>query len=409
MTLFGGIGMNSYVAMTDQIDEPDLAAQLLYDQIRDQGALLKNSAGILICNSDMEVAQLAELLAEKLSFPIIGGTTIASMDHVNGFHESAVTLLVLTADDCCFSVACSEPIIPEQATAQVEQTYRAAAAGLEEEVKLLFVIPPYQLDVMLDIYADVFNQIAPGVPAIGGLPSYHGKDDLNVTIFNGQTYADRMVLLAVSGMVRPFFSVQTVHGADTSKKRQITKAEDNVVYQVGNQTFAEYLEEAGLPVDMLCAGNSTITFTANPFMVEENREEFGDAFTYLRALHALDRDSGAGIAIGRVPEGGSISLCPLNRERISIAAEQGVVQLKEQIAEIEREGYRFSTLFAVSCVGRYVLMSPDSAIETTMILGGLSEGMALAGFYSYGEICPLPGKQGPVVFAHNESLTLCAF
>ncbi|MCC8123566.1 MAG: FIST C-terminal domain-containing protein [Oscillospiraceae bacterium] len=398
--------MQSQVAVTYLVDEPALAAQELYDQLS-ANPPGKNSVGILTCYSDMEAEELAAVLSETCAFPIIGATAIASMDHKHGFHEMAAVLLVLTADDCSFAPVLSAPITPETVVQAVEDAYREAVRTLGETPGLVIALPPYQLALMLDVYTDIFNRAAPGVPVTGGLPSYNGNGDTNAVIFGGHTYTDRMALLAIGGNIQPVFSVLTVSQNDASKKRPVTRAENNVIYRVGGKTFVEYLEEVGLPVDNLADGNTTVSFTANPLMIEEQHAEFGDTFTYMRTLHALDMKQGSGIAIGRIPAGANVSVCPLDRDAISKAAEQGISDLKEKMAEAQ--GYRYSTVIGISCIGRYVVMAPNGNVETDNIVRRLPEGMSLAGFYSYGEISPLPAQSSSVAFAHNESLVLCAF
>ncbi|MCD7947305.1 MAG: FIST C-terminal domain-containing protein [Oscillospiraceae bacterium] len=398
--------MQSQVAVTHLVDEPALAAQELYDQLAARWPG-ENSVGILTCYSDMEAEELAAVLSEKCAFPIIGATAIASMDHKQGFHEMAAVLLVLTAEDCNFSAVLSAPITPGTVEQAVEDAYREAAQILGDTPGLVIALPPYQLALMLDVYADIFNRVAPGVPVTGGLPSYNGNGDTNAVIFGGHTYTDRMALLAISGNVHPVFSVLTVSQNDVSKKRPVTKAENNVIYRVGGKTFVEYLEEVGLPVGNLADGNTTVSFTANPLMIEEQRAEFGDTFSYMRTLHALDLEQGSGIAIGRIPEGANVSVCPLDRDAIRKAAGQGISDIIEKMAEVQ--GYRYSTVLGISCIGRYVVMAPNGNMETDNIVRQLPAGLSLAGFYSYGEISPLPAQNGSVTFAHNESLVLCAF
>ena len=401
--------MKSRTFVTSEIDEPVIAAQELCGQLEHSFPLLTNSVGLLYCYSDMELPELAAALHERLDIPVIGVTAIASMDNVEGFHEMSVTLTVLTADDCEFSVSVSEPITPDLVKPQVELLYQKSVSDLGTTPGLIYALPPHQLNIMLDSYSEAFADIAPSVPVIGGLPSCNDQVDENLTIYNDEIYSDRIVMLAISGNINPVFSVQTVLEDNEVKRRKVTRSKDNIVYEVDSRSFTDYLISAGMPMDVLSSKNNAISLVANPLYIEENRDGFGDEFKYLRALHGIDLDQGTGISIGRIPEGAYLSIHPLTRSEVGTAALLGIRNLISKMQEAATDGYKFSTVLGVSCIGRYMIMNPNGDVETENILKELPKDLNFSGFYGYGELCPLPMEEGFMTFAHNESLVLCAF
>jgi len=240
--------MKSFVNVTQQIDELPLAVGELLAGVSPE-VLQKNTIGILFCYSDMDAPELVSLLAQKASFPILGCTAIATMEHSQGFHDMAATLMVLTADDCTFASAVSGPITPQNVAEEIDKACYSVCQTLGEEPKFLFALPPYVLEIMLDEYASGFNRCCPGIPVLGGLPSYNAAGDQNLTFFGGEAYPDRLVLFAAGGNLRPVFSVQNVTSMDADRKRKVTQSKGNVIYRVGNQSFTDYLREVGLPVD----------------------------------------------------------------------------------------------------------------------------------------------------------------
>ena len=394
--------MKSFVNVTEQIDDIPLAvADLLAGTAPE--SLQKNTVGILFCYSDMDTSKLASSIAQKAGFPILGCTAIATMGHRRGFHDMAATLMVLSAEDCAFATAVSDPITPQNVAEQIAKTCRVACRTLGEEPKFLFAMPPYILEIMLDEYAAGFNQCCPGVPLLGGLPSYNATGDRNLTIFGGEVHSDRLVLLAAGGNLRPVFSIQNVTTVDSDRKRKVTQSKDNVIYRVGDQTFTDYLREVGLPVESLTSGNTTITFVSNPLLLESVK----DGFSFVRTLHEIDLEKGSGTAIGKIPVEATISICSLQRGEIVQSAVAGIRDLKEKMAAARSDGYQYSTVLAVSCIGRHLLMSPNNDAEVNSLLAEFPTGLTLSGFYSYGELGP-QGLSRTHNFAHNESLILCA-
>jgi hypothetical protein len=394
--------MKSRVNVTRQIDDIEEAARELLAGIGTDFPLAASSVGILLCYSDMDIAALARALRAKAAFDIIGCGCIANMDRVEGFHGLAATLTVLSADDCVFSAVLSEAIQPSLVERQVEAAYGEACSRLPERPGLIVAIPPYILEIMLDVYPAAFNRIAPGVPVVGGLPSSNSDSDENLTIFNDAVYRDRMVMLAISGRVRPEVCVQSVRTIDIERKRRVTKAKDNGVYRVGIQSFTDYLRVSGFPVEQLVRGNATITFVSNPLLLESEDGEF----SFARTLHGINLDEGSGTAVGMIPEGTILCICSLSREQIGEGALEAMRSLKEKMAA--HKDYSYSTVLAFSCIGRSLVMLPRSDVEVKQLLTGFPANLSLSGFYGYGEIGP-QGTAKKQNFAYNESLILCAF
>lgn len=401
--------MISKVCVTYQMDDLEAAVAELKAGLA-QGALLAaNAVGLLMCYSDMDVADFAAAASVALPFDVIGCTCIASLDGQHGFHEIAACLLVLSADDCTFGVGVSDAVVPGEVAGQVGKAYAAATNGMAEAPGLIIAIPPYNLDIMLDDFTNAFNQVAKGVPVVGGLPSFNATGDVNATLRGGTIYPDRLVMLAIAGNIRPVFSVQNVTASAVERKRRVTEAKGNTVYRVGPQTFVEYMMDIGFPIDSLTGNNDTITYVANPLLLEHVTLDEGDDFSFVRTLHKIDLDEGSGTAIGEIPTGATLSICSLQKADIEKAAAIGMQDLKEKMAAVAAGGYQFSTVLAISCIGRYLLMLPNGETETNSMLAALPQGVTLAGFYGYGEIGPLPMDAEVMrTFAHNESLVLCA-
>jgi hypothetical protein len=109
-----------------------------------------------------------------------------------------------------------------------------------------------------------------------------------------------------------------------------------------------------------------------------------------------------------VPQGSVISIGILQKGDIKISAQNGLEDLLNKMKLNEDEGYRYSAVFAVSCVARYYVMAGDNGLEAETLRDGLSRNISLSGFYSFGEICPTSIRGRANNAAHNESLALLA-
>lgn len=398
--------MQSVVNVSYHIDEVEKAAEELVC-LPKNFILQANSIGLLYAYSDMDLEALVALVSQKVSFPVLGCTTVATMDST-ATHELCATLMVLTADDCTFSTTVSGNITKENIFDEVNTTYLSARASLQEEPKLIFALPAYNLEIMLDEYSTIFNQVAPGIPVLGGLPSYSGEGDTNAIFYRGQLFTQNLVLLCISGNLQPVFEVKNIIGSTMERKRRVTKAEKNVIYTLNDQPFTSYLSELGLHFENMDTLNQTIAFVSNPLLLENVQVAGNSNYSFVRTLHELDYAAGSGTAIGLIPEGATLSICQLNKDDIE---KGGAEAMRTLVGKMQQNaGYKYSTVLAVSCIGRLTVMLPKASVEGDGIRSQLPQDIAFSGFYSYGELGPLSLSSGAFTnFAHNESLVLCAF
>ena len=183
-----------------------------------------------------------------------------------------------------------------------------------------------------------------------------------------------------------------------------------MVYKVGDDSFVEFLRRFGLDVEKLAnPDEKTISFTTYPLLIENTEGENPDGIPVVRTLHGVDLEEGTGTAIGEVPEGGIISVGILQPKDIEKSSQDSIRDLTEKMAAGEAEGYKYSTVFAVSCVGRYYVMANKNTLETDILRHELPQGLSMSGYYSFGEICPTSVRSGKAAnAAHNESLVLLA-
>ena len=402
--------IKSTIALSYELDDTALAAEELCEQTIQKLALSKNTFGLLICDSDTEHAGLLTEIRRRLDIPVVGFTSTAMLTGNHGMVDEAACLATVTSDDVSFAIATSEPLTPQNVQDEIERTYGRARDTLEGEPIMVMAFPPYILGIMLDTYPRELDRISGGLPVFGGLPA-HDEVNGHTAVFCGDRVADdRLTILLLSGAAKPVFSVRNNLSTLASMKRRVTHSEDNVVYRVGDQTFVEFLEGFGLDVEAIAnSQDKTTSFTAYPLLVEMTHQNNFDGVPIVRTIHSIDMKTGAGTAIGEIPQGATLSLGALKPHDIRVSARQSVQDILTKMKENESEGYRYSLVFAISCVGRYFVLAGRNELEVEVLLDGLPKDLSLCGFYSFGEICPTSVSSGKANnAAHNESLVIMA-
>jgi hypothetical protein len=402
--------MKSAVATSYELDDVEKAASELANSITRQLELMANSVGILLCDADVDGAALSAKLYERLGIEVAGMTTLASFDP-SGYHEGAIVLTVLTADDATFATAASAPLDDSYQT-QIAETYRATISGgaraqtatgasPQDHAALIFAFCPNGVSFSGDKYANVLSEVAGNAPVIGGVCSDDYDYERARVFLKGREFKASIVLISAWGNVRPTFAIRHVTSQFAERIRRVSAAEDNVVHKVGDETFVEYLESFGLRTDV---PDPLVAFTSYPMMLTR---EGGDETPLMRHIGALDLETGAGTLLGDAPVGTLANFCLVNREDIKVSANESMAALLENING--QDGYDYSTVICISCCGRAIILGNESDAEGTIISEQLPEGMSLAGAYCLGELCPTLYVDGQAANRfHNCSITFCA-
>jgi hypothetical protein len=175
--------------------------------------------------------------------------------------------------------------------------------------------------------------------------------------------------------------------------RLVTRARGNVLYELDGRLaldlYKTYLGEHAQRLP-----GSALLF---PLLLEDPHGGEG----LVRTVLAVDDAQGSMTFAGDVPEGGHVQLMKANFDRLVDgafgAAAAGVARLGGTQAELA---------LLISCVGRKLVLRQRVEEEIDSVREALPQAV-LAGFYSYGELCP-PGTVGGCEL-HNQTMTITTF
>ena len=128
--------MNSKVIYTEEIDDLEEAVLELEGQLADF-SLQKNSLAILFTEEETESPELYRLLSERWNIPMIGCTAMAMLMGKEGYCNTGIGVLILTADDCTFTVGMTDELDVDNYEAEISKTYETLAAQADAQVKLI--------------------------------------------------------------------------------------------------------------------------------------------------------------------------------------------------------------------------------------------------------------------------------
>jgi hypothetical protein len=175
--------------------------------------------------------------------------------------------------------------------------------------------------------------------------------------------------------------------------RTVTRSRGNVLFELDGQSALElyksYLGEyaAGLPA----AG---LRF---PLLLEDEHGGAG----LVRTVLGIDEAAGSMTFGGDMPEGAKARLMKANFDRLVDGASGAAYDGARRLGSCEAE-----LALLISCVGRKLVLRQRIEEEVEGVREVLGSA-ALAGFYSYGELCP-QGTLGGCEL-HNQTMTITTF
>ncbi|MCB9094274.1 MAG: FIST C-terminal domain-containing protein [Halobacteriovoraceae bacterium] len=177
-------------------------------------------------------------------------------------------------------------------------------------------------------------------------------------------------------------------------ERQITKSQGNTIYEIDDEPALElYKNYLGEKASELPA--SGLLF---PLQIRANKN---DDNKLVRTLLSVNEADNSMVFAGNLPEGYLVQLLRANFERIIDAAGDAAEKL---IPKEERNEKTQTFTFAVSCVGRRIVLGQRVEEELEVMQDSLGDQTMIGGFYSYGEIGPQ--INGKACDLHNQSMTV---
>jgi len=400
--------MKSATAISYELDNIAAAAKELTDQIKSKITFGKNTVAILHGQPDMEISALSAAVGGELGCRVIGGTTAAGALIANtGYHELAVVLHVLSADDCLFSAAISNSM-EQEPVKEIENVYQSAYQGLKDrdanaEPAMVICVASIVGSIASDNITQKLSELCGSLPIFG----FNAGDDFEFckqqVYLDGVSGGDRLAVLLISGNVRPIFQTANLSGKKALEKRLVTKARDNIIYEIEGKPAYEYIK--GFPF----IDDQTKVLFNYQFFVEMPDEANNDGVPVSRALNSYNKETGEVTCFANVPENSYIGLLYCDGNDVATTSETGIKNFMGKLNNAGG-GYGYSTVLIATCSLRNMFLADMKATEGELVKGLIPPGLTVSGIYAFGEIAPTSVTGGKAVNRfHNATFTLCAF
>jgi small ligand-binding sensory domain FIST len=263
-----------------------------------------------------------------------------------------------------------------------------------ENPAFLVLPDPYAIDTNRFIKA--LNAAYKGSSVVGGLASAASGPQENILIMDGEVYQEGLMGIVLNGAVR----VETVVSQGCRPfggTFVVTKAKDNIIYELGGQQFYKVLEEvlkSGTEYDRHLAKEAIFVGIA----ISEQKQEFKRGDFLIRPIMALDPDNGAG-AIGDYIQAGQTVQFHLRDAKTANEDLHELLKAQRDRTEQPPQG-----ALVFSCNGRGLGLFKEHNHDIRLIQQYLGP-VPAAGFFCAGEIGPVGGTN----FLHGFTNSMALF
>ena len=320
-------------------------------------------------------ALLDSIEARYTGLPLIGCTTHGELSS-DGFAEDSVVLMLFHSERVQFRTGVGEGVRGDP-----EGAARRAAAmakdGLTQPVRLGIIVPE-GLGIDVNAVTDTFHSVlGPDVPVCGGLAGDQVRFETTRQFCNGRVYTDAVPVLVLAGPVLVATGVAS-GWVPTGDEHRLTNTERQTIIEIDGEPVRDVWNRY--------FGSFEIRGSRNQFVIYPD----GDAARefYLCAPSHFTED-GSMVTLNPVIDGARIRFADATRDQVLDGAGAS--------AESARAGYVGTPDAALvfSCAGRHALLGTQVGREIGLLQEHVGADVPTIGFYTYGEICPLPGSQTP--------------
>ncbi|HMJ64693.1 MAG TPA: FIST N-terminal domain-containing protein [Candidatus Binatia bacterium] len=254
---------------------------------------------------------------------------------------------------------------------------------------------PFHLDC--EAWLRTWNEAYSPLPVVGGLASGDFREQRTQVYLNGKVFEEGGIAISFAGTIG-LSSVISQGCTPIGETWTITKADQNIIYEIGNRPAYQVLVETvqKLPPDeqKKCQGNLFVGLVMNEYLDEFHRGDF-----LIRNLVGGDPNSGA-LAVAALPRSGQT--IQFQRRDAAAGTEDITHLLQRAHSKLQKRAVYGACLCSCNGRGHRLFGKPGhDASHVQQQFGPLG----LAGFFCNGEIGPVGDKN----FLHGYTASLALF
>ena len=303
--------------------------------------------------------------------------------------DDTLSIMTLKFDHTRFEFATFE-LLDDKDSHKVGTEVGKKLAG--DDLAGIFVLSPGMYVNGSELVDGIKSVLPHNIAVTGGLAGDGTDFGTTCTILDDHISANNVVAFALYGDKISIGSGSRGGWKTFGPNRRVTKAEKNVLYELdGKPALDLYKQYLGDKANDLPASGLLYPFA---ILDDDDRTKSG----LVRTILNVNEEDKSLLLAGNLETGSIVSLMHASTDELLDGAE-------EAAKAASKDGKSDSSaVICVSCVGRKILMGDDTEEELEVVRNVIKNASAIAGFYSYGEICPFEGTGRSEL--HNQTMTI---
>lgn len=328
-------------------------------------------AGLLIASVEHDFAILQEaILARWPGLELIGCTGDGEISSVMGAAEDSVALMLFCSDRVTIRTGVGYDVSRDPEAA-VRQALATARQGMQGTPSLCVILPEgWAIDINA-VLGTFQSELGPDTLVVGGMTSDAAHSGPTREAWKGEVLQDAVPCMLFYGPLKISTAVKSGM-TPVGHEHTITKAEGPFVRTIDDRPPRELWQHY--------FGQHSLFY---PLAVYPE----SDGQFYLSASPYSDPD-GSAYFWNPIPEGARVRFADVTQDELVAAA--------AEVCDSAVSGYpgvNPAAGLVFSCAGRKAMLGTRVGEEIDLLMARLDRAIPLIGFYSNGELCPLPGQK----------------
>ena len=260
----------------------------------------------------------------------------------------------------------------------------------KEKLKHLFVLSEGSFVNGSSLISGLEEKISNTVSITGGMCGDDARFEKTVASYKENPKEGEVVLIGFYGETLEITFASFGGWLPFGPERKITSSKGNILFEIDGQPALDlYKKYLGEKANELPQASLLYPLNVTP----EDKDE-----PVVRTILSINNENNSMVLAGDVPVN--------SRVQLMMASIDGIAEGAQHAAEIAMENRKSKPQVAliVSCIGRKLVMNQRVEEEIEHVKEIIGENVAIAGFYSYGEMAPFNGKSSCEL--HNQTMTL---
>ena len=375
--------MIAAVGHSDDLDSANAIAEALDACAATLGGKTPQ-AGLLYAGIEQDFQALLDgVEARYPGIQLIGGTTHGEISSA-GFGEDSVALMLFHSDRLEFGAGVGEGVRADPEGA-AKRAVAMARDGLAQPVRLAVTVPE-GLGIEVKKVVDVIHaEIGEQATLCGGMAGDQVRFQQTHQFCNGRVYTDAVPVLLFGGPLAVATGVAS---------GWIPMGEEHRLTKVNGQTIVEMDGEPVRDVWHRYFGSFDIRGSRNQFAIYPGESDGRQAQEFYLCAPSHFQEDGTMVTLNPVIPGARIRFADATRDQVLGGAATSVDNARASFVGEPEAALVFS------CAGRHATLGTRVSNEIGLLTDRLGA-VPTIGFYTYGEICPLPGSNTP--YAHGST------